>query len=92
VAYCTVVELTFEDSTQSEAFRSLVAGDATVVEGRLVRVVGVDEHGARAIEVWSSPDDARRHAERTAPRLDGVALPAPTRVFGFEVTTLEIAG
>jgi len=92
VAYCTVVELTFEDPSQREAFRSLVAGDQSSVEGRLVRVIGFDEHGAHAIEVWSAPEDARRHAERTAPRLDDVALPSPTRVLGFEVTSLDLAG
>jgi len=91
VKYCTVVEFEWEDAAQREAFEQLTLAGGGIVDGRLVRVIGVDDAGARAIEVWASPDDARRFAERTAPDLGSTALPAPSRVFGFEVSAFEVA-
>jgi hypothetical protein len=69
--------------------RATLSDEDATAEGRLVRTIGIDEHGARAIEVWRAPEDARRFAETSAPSLD--ELPAPCRVFGFEVTTFEVA-
>jgi hypothetical protein len=91
MAYCTVVEFEWEDAAERAAFEAVVGGGGPVA-GRVVRVIGIDDRGARAIEVWDQPDDARRHAESSAPALGGVDLPAPTRVFGFEVTSLDVAG
>ena len=90
MAYCTVVEFEFDRAGQREALERATSsgGDATA-EGRLVRIVGIDEHGARAIEVWRAPEDARRFAETSAPSLD--ELPAPSRVFGFEATIFDVA-
>jgi hypothetical protein len=91
MAYCTVVEFEWEDDAHRRAFESLIEGAEAPVVGRIVRVVGIDETGARAIEVWRSGDDARRHAERSAPARADVVLPAPTRVYGFEVTSFDVA-
>ena len=90
MAYCTIVEFEWEDPAQRAAFESVTARGDAPVAGRLARTVGVDDGGARAIEVWASPDDARRFAESSAPDLAATALPAPTRVGGFEVTALDL--
>ena len=58
-----------------------------VPEGRLSQIAGIDEAGARVIEVWRSGEDARRFAESSAPSLAAVQMPPPSRVFGFEVTS-----
>jgi hypothetical protein len=54
-------------------------------------ITGVDATGARMIEVWRSGGDARAHAERSAPFLADAQLPAPSRVFGFEVTSYVVS-
>jgi len=43
------------------------------------------------IEVWRSGDDAKAHAEQSAPFLAEARLPAPSRVFGFEVTSYVVS-
>jgi hypothetical protein len=85
--HCTVVEF---GPGQRAAFESLTSSGDAPVAGRLVRILGIDDLGARAIEVWDSSEDARRFAESSAPSLGASDLPAPTRVFGFEVTSLHI--
>jgi hypothetical protein len=90
VAYCTVVEFEWDGPGPRAAFESVTKGGDAPVAGRLVRILGIDDHGARAIEVWGSPDDARRFAETSAPSLGASDLPAPTRVFGFEVSSLDL--
>jgi hypothetical protein len=91
VSYCTVVEFEWEDPRSRAAFEKVTASGPSHAEGRLVRILGSDDSGARAIEVWSSPEDARRFAESASPALDASELPAPTRVFGFEVSTFDVA-
>jgi hypothetical protein len=91
VAYCTVVEFEWEGSGSRAAFEQVTSSAPSHVEGRLVRILGIDDRGARAIEVWGSPEDARRFAEAASPALDASALPAPARVVGFEVTTFDTA-
>jgi hypothetical protein len=55
------------------------------------RIAGVDDTGARVIEVWRSGDDARRFAEQSAPSLSAVQMPPPARVLGFEVTSYIVS-
>jgi hypothetical protein len=43
------------------------------------------------IEVWRSGDDARAHAEQSAPFLADAQLPAPSRVSGFEATSYVVS-
>jgi hypothetical protein len=90
VPYCTVVEFEWDDPAPRAAFASLTSGVDAPVVGRLIRILGLDDHGARAIEVWGSPEDARRFAESSAPKVGGADLPAPTRVYGFEVSSLTV--
>jgi len=91
VPYCTVVEFEWDGPGPRYAFEKMAAGGEAKVAGRLVRVLGIDEHGARAVEVWGSPEDARRFAETAQPSLEAAELPAPTRVYGFEVTAFDVA-
>jgi hypothetical protein len=64
---------------------------APAPEGRLSHITGIDDEGARMIEVWRSGEDAKAHAERSAPFLANAQLPAPSRVFGFEVTSYVVS-
>lgn len=88
--YCTVVEFEWDDTAAKERFEAATAGGDAPVAGRLVRILGIDEHGARAIEVWGEPEDARRFAESSAPSLGASDLPAPSRVYGFVVTSFDV--
>lgn len=92
MTYCTIVEFEWNDPTERVAFERLVSGGPEDVTGRVARILSIDAAGARAIEVWHSPEDARRFAELSAPDLGGVALPAPTRVQGFEVDRFSCVG
>ena len=92
--FCTIVEFEWDETFDREHFTSMVGAagaDSEPVAGRLSRIAGIDEHGARMIEVWQSGDDARAFAERSAPALAGAALPQPSRVVGFEVTSYEVS-
>jgi len=85
--FCTIVEFEWKETSDRERFATSVGGgDTTPPQGRLSRIVGIDDKGARAIEVWQSSDDARAFAEQSAPFLSSAQLPPPSRVFGFEVS------
>ncbi len=92
--YCTIVEFEWDETFDRERFASM-AGDAdgeeTPPAGRLSRIAGIDDKGARMIEVWRSSDDARAFAEQSAPFIASAQLPAPSRVFGFEVTSYVVS-
>jgi hypothetical protein len=90
--YCTVVEFEFSSPEERKQLENMVgsAGDLAP-EGRLSHITGIDDAGARMIEVWRSSDDARAFAEKSAPALAGADLPAPSRVYGFEVTSYVVA-
>jgi hypothetical protein len=94
MTYCTIVEFEWSESLDRERFAGMLdsagAGQA-VPEGRLSKIAGIDEAGARVIEVWRSGDDARKFAEQSAPSLSAVKMPAPTRVLGFEVTSYVVS-
>jgi len=90
--YCTIVEFEWDESPDREAF-AITLGEldkAPTPPGRLSRIAGIDEKGARVIEVWRSGDDARRFAEQSAPSLLQASIPSPSRVVGFEVTTYDV--
>jgi hypothetical protein len=92
--YCTIVEFEWDETSDRERFADLVAkaGEAAPPpEGRMSHITGIDDTGARMIEVWRSGDDARAHAERSAPFIGEAKLPAPSRVFGFEVTSYVVS-
>jgi hypothetical protein len=89
-----MVEFEWNKGLDRERFAGLLdsagAGQA-VPEGRLSRIVGIDDTGARVIEVWRSGDAARKFAEQSAPSLSAVQMPPPARVLGFEVTSYVVS-
>jgi hypothetical protein len=91
--YCTVVEFEWDQSFDRARFASMVGLDSAEAApaGRLSRIAGIDEHGARMIEVWRSSEDARAFAEQSGPSLAQAELPPPSRVFGFEVTSYVVS-
>ena len=92
---CTLVVFEWDESFGREQFMAAV-GDADpgdeLPAGCLSRITGVDDAGARVIEVWRSGDDARAFAEKSRPALAAARLPAPARVVGFEATSYRVAG
>ena len=93
MALCTVVGFEWEGPQAKLAFESMMSHSEmpSAVPGRLARIVGIDENGARAIEVWSSQSDARRVAESSHAAASVAKVPAPSRACGFEVTTFDVA-
>jgi hypothetical protein len=92
--YCTVVEFEWDASFDWEEFAKVVGAGAAGgagPAGRLSQISGIDDKGARMIEVWRSSDDARAFAEQSKPMLAEVRMPAPSRVFGFEVTSYTVS-
>jgi hypothetical protein len=99
MTYCTVVEFEWSSTEERQKLENMMAGAGTgsggsaghAPEGRLSHITGIDDTGARMIEVWRSSDDARAFAEQSGPALAGVDMPMPSRVYGFEVTSYEVA-
>jgi hypothetical protein len=94
--YCTVVEFEWASPEERKQFESVVGAGGggaggSAPAGRLSHIAGIDDAGARMIEVWRSSDDARAFAEQSGPALAGAEMPAPSRVYGFEVTSYEVA-
>ena len=91
MAYCTIVEFEWDETFDTAHFASLVGGEEEPPAGRLSRIAGIDGRGARMIEVWRSSDDARAFAQKSGPALANAALPPPSRVTGFEVTSYVVS-
>jgi hypothetical protein len=93
VPYCTIVEFEWNETTSRELFATMLRTieHSAPPAGCLSRIVGIDDSGARTIEVWRSSEDARAFAEASAPALAQTQLPPPTRVVGFEVTSYIVA-
>jgi hypothetical protein len=92
--FCTIVEFEWTEGFGREQFARMIERAGPVDQlpaGCLSRTVGADDTGARVIEVWRSGEDARAFAERSAPDLAGLQLPAPSRVIGFETTAYVVA-
>ena len=93
--FCTFVEFEWDESFGREQFTAAVGnadpGDE-LPEGCLSRITGIDDTGARVIEVWRSGDDARAFAGQTRPALAAAQMPAPARMAGFEITSYRVAG
>ena len=90
--YCTIVEFEWAVGFDPEPFANIVGGrvEAAPPEGCLSRIVGIDDKGARIIEVWRSGHDAQAYAEQSPPFPPDTPLPDPSRVFGFEVTSYVV--
>jgi hypothetical protein len=92
MTFCTLVEFEWDETFGRERFTSVigdVGGDTP--GGLLSRIVGIDDKGARVIEVWRSGDDAQAFAEQSRPFLAAAQMPAPSRVIGFEVTSYKVS-
>jgi len=92
MTFCTLVEFEWDETFGRERFTSAVGdvgGDTP--EGLLSRIVGIDDKGARVIEVWRSGDDAQAFAEQSRPFLAAAQMPPPSRVIGFEVTSYMVS-
>jgi hypothetical protein len=94
VTYCTIVEFEWDDSFDHQQFASSMAANQAAAgrpNGRLSHIASIDDKGARMIEVWESANDARAFAEQSASQVTAMALPPPTRVSGFEVTSYDVS-
>ncbi len=92
--FCTIVEFEWDDTFDREGFARTISGagrETPSPDGRLSQISGIDENGARVIEVWRSADDAQAFAEKSRPFLAAAELPAPSRVLGFEVTSYAVS-
>ena len=86
--FCTIVEFEWNDGAERDRFQSASDAGGAVPDGCLARIVGIDDAGARVVELWRSGEDARAFAERTAAAV--AQMPAPSRVAGFEVTSYVV--
>jgi hypothetical protein len=92
--FCTIVEFEWDETFDRERFTRIVTGagaETAPPDGRLSQIAGIDETGARVIEVWRSADDARAFAEKSRPFLEAAQLPAPSRVVGFDITSYVVS-
>ena len=92
--FCTIVEFEWDETFDREGFSRVISGaggERLSPDGRLSQICGIDEKGARIIEVWRSAGDAQAFAEKSRPFLAAAKLPAPSRVVGFEVTSYVVS-
>jgi hypothetical protein len=88
--FCTIVEFEWNAGIDRAAVEDmLAAAGASVPDGLLTRIVGIDDSAARVVEVWRSRADAMAFAEQSAPVIG--QLPAPSRVMGFEASSFQTA-
>ena len=90
--FCTIVEFEWDENFGRERFTSAI-GDMGEEKpaGLLSRITGIDDKGARIVEVWRSGEHARAFAEKSRPVLAAAQLPAPSRVVGFDVTSYVVS-
>lgn len=92
--FCTIVEFEWNETSDRGRFAGFIENSGaadSLPDGCLSRIGGIDDHGARVIEVWRSSDDARRFAEQSAPSLASAQMPAPSRATAFEASTFLTA-
>jgi hypothetical protein len=86
MAFCTVLiwDRDFPMAKYEEMVRR--SGHDKLPAGCLSRIVGSPDGGAAVIEVWQSPDDARKFSEENQALLAEFAMPKPDRVSAFETS------
>ncbi|HEY1344829.1 MAG TPA: hypothetical protein VGF54_07590 [Streptosporangiaceae bacterium] len=92
--FCTIVEFEWDETFDRAGFSRVISGaggETPFPDGLLSQISGIDEKGARVIEVWRSAGDARAFAEKSRPFLEAAKLPPPSRVAGFEVTSYVVS-
>jgi len=90
MGFCTLLE--WDDAFDMDRYQAMVersGGHEHLPEGCLSRIVGAVDAGARVIEVWRGPDDARLFSERYSHLLAEFKMPTPTRSSAFETTIYE---
>jgi hypothetical protein len=83
--HCGRVEKDFDISVLQELNERAEEPD-TLPDGCLSRIVGTVDTGARVIEVWESPDHARKFSEEHGPAIGELKIPPPDRVAAFETS------
>jgi hypothetical protein len=92
--FCTIFEFEWDETFDREGFSRVISsagGKTPLPRGRLSQISGIDEKGARVIEVWRSAGDAQAFADKSRPFLEAAELPPPSRVAGFEVTSYVVS-
>jgi hypothetical protein len=90
MAFCTLLE--WDSGFDLERFRRLNERAGThdeLPDGCLARIVGTVESGGRVIEVWESPEHAKRFSEQSTPLIADMEIPPPTGVAAFETSTFQ---
>ena len=90
MAFCTQLE--WDRAFPFDRYEAMTksGGHDGLPQGCLARVVGrAKEDGAYVLEVWQSPDDARRFGESSAPLLKQFEMPMPTRTTAYETVVFE---
>ena len=83
--FCTMLEWEKDfDFSVYETLTERAGGRDRLPEGCMSRIVGAVETGARVIEVWESPDHARKFGEAHSPAIAELKIPPPDRVAAFE--------
>src|SRR5258708_33580758 len=78
--FCTIVEFEWGENLERERFERMAGGtNDSAPDGRLARITGIDDTGARVVEVWRSGDDARAFAEQTMAVTGPMAAPGRGR-------------
>lgn len=91
--FCTLLEWDGDfDLSRYEAMNQRAGGHDLLPDGCLSRIVGQVETGARIIEVWESPDDARRFSEEHSHLITEFQLPPPDRAAAFETAVYAATG
>lgn len=90
MAFCTQLEWDHDFPFDRYAAMTSASGShGALPEGCLTRIVGRVETGARMFEVWETPDDARRFAEKSAALLSEFQMPPAVRAAAFEVVSFQ---
>jgi hypothetical protein len=90
MAFCTELEWDKDfPFDRYEAMARRAGTHDTLPDGCLVRIVGKLETGARILEVWKSPDHARRFGESSPSLLTEFQMPRPTRVAAYQAVTFQ---
>lgn len=90
--FCTVLEWDEFDMALFDELRERTGGDDKLPDGCVARIAGTVGTGARVIEVWKSPDDARRFADQNTELIRELNIPTPTGVVAFETTLFVTRG
>ena len=88
--FCTIVEWDTNLKGQLDALHDQPGGSESPPAGAIVRILGFSDSGSYAIELWDSAEAAGRFAEESAPALAQSELPPPTRVTGFETSSVFV--